>query len=304
MYTINRWEHLMTDPEKLTEINLADLVSSFGWEKVPFLSRLLRLLFKSTARKFAQMMLEFDANVAAQGLAQASHELLKKFARTVTVYGQDNIPAGPVLALSNHPGTVDTLALFATLRRQDLRIVATQRPFLEALNNVSHSLNFITEEPGERIAVVKRIRKHLDQGGAVLTFPAGKIDPDPGVYRGAIEALQQWTDSAGVFLRLSPETVLLPVVVRGVIWEKPAHSPILKLLQPNQEKREKLAVALQLIAHVTIGLNPLDVVVQIGKPIRFSPAESREKAQVHQQLLTAITALISQNPQTGGVRIL
>jgi hypothetical protein len=138
----------------------------------------------------------------------------------------------------------------------------------------------------------------------VLTFPAGKIDPDPGVYPGAVEALQQWTDSAGVFLRLSPETVLLPVVVRGVVWKKTAHSFIVKLLQREQEKREKLAVALQLIAHVDLGLRPLDVVVQIGKPIRFSPEESRDKERVHQHLLQAITTLVTEYSQSGGVRIL
>lgn len=294
----------MTDLDRLTEINLNDLVSSFGWEEFPFLSMILRTLFKHTANRFAQMMLDFDANVAARGLDQASQELLKKFARTLTVYGQENIPSGAILALSNHPGMVDTLALFSALARKDLRIIAIQRPFLEALIHLRPALDFITDEPGEMIGLVKHVRKHLDQNGAVLTFPAGKIDPDPGVYPGAIEALQEWTDSAGVFLRLSPATVLLPVVVRGVVWKKTANSLIVKLLQRDQKKREKLAVALQLIAHVDFGLRPLDVVVQIGKPIDLEQVARRNKEEVHHQLLTAITSLISQEPQGGGVRIL
>lgn len=294
----------MTNLDILTEINLNDLVSSFGWEKFPALSPLLRIVFRHTAYKFARMMLAFDAQIGIDGLDQAARVLLKKFARTATVYGRENIPAGPVLALSNHPGMVDTLALFASLARKDLRIIAAERPFLEALTNTSRALHYVTDDRRETISLFKRVRDHLDQGGAVLTFPAGQIDPDPGVYPGAIEALQHWTDSAGVFLRLSPETVLLPVVVRGVIWEKTAHSLVVKLLQREQEKREKLAVALQLIAHVEFGLHPLEVIVQIGKPMRFSPDEVRDKEQIHQQLLAAITALINQTPQTDGVPLL
>lgn len=304
-HNTNHWlEDLMTDLDKLTEINLDDLVTSFGWEQFPFLSMILRNLFKHTAHRFAQMMLDFDANVATKGLDEASKVLLKKFARTVTVYGKENIPSGSVLALSNHPGMVDTLALFSALGRQDLKIIAIQRPFLEALTNLSRALHFITDEPGESISLVKRTRKHLGEGGAVLTFPAGKIDPDPGVYRGAREALQQWTDSAGVFLRLCPETVLLPIVVRGVIWTKTANSLIVKILHHDQKKREKLAAALQLISHVSLGLHPLDVVVQVGEPISFLDVERRNTEEVHHRLLEAIRSLISQNQWEGGIRIL
>ena len=294
----------MTALEKLTEINLDDLVSSFGWEDSPTLAAFLRALFRGTARRFAQLMVVFDTNVGTKGLGFAGKELLKSFASSVTVYGQENIPNGPVLALSNHPGMVDTLALFAALDRQDLRIIAVQRPFLEALTNTSDHLEYITDDPGEAFAMVKRTRMHLESGGAVLTFPAGKIDPDPGVYPGAIEALKDWTDSAGVFLRLAPETALLPVVVKGVIWKKTANSAFVKLVKRNREEREKLAVALQLIAHVDLGLHPLDVSVQIGEPIRFSPEESRDKERVHQELLNAITALIAQDPQEAGIQIL
>lgn len=294
----------MTALENLTEINLDDLVASFGWEDFPFLAAVLRMLFRGTARRFAQMMLTFDADVGADGLGPAGKELLKKFARLVTIYGREYLPDGPVLALSNHPGMVDTLALFTALDRQDLQVIAVQRPFLEAISNTSQRLDYITEDPGESFGMVKRVRKHLDQGGAVLTFPAGKIDPDPAVYPGAIEALQQWTDSAGVFLRLSPETALLPVVVKGVIWKKTAHSFWVRLLKKEQEEREKLAVALQLIAHVDLGLHPLDVSVQFGEPIRFSPEESRDKEHVHQKLLQAITDLINTDPQGQGFRVL
>ncbi|MCJ7435893.1 MAG: hypothetical protein MUO77_20635 [Anaerolineales bacterium] len=42
--------------EMLTQINLDDLVSSFGWEHRPFFTRLLRRLFFKPAQAFAQQM--------------------------------------------------------------------------------------------------------------------------------------------------------------------------------------------------------------------------------------------------------
>jgi len=199
---------------------------------------------------------------------------------------------------------VDTLALFAALERQDLRIIARQRPFLEALTHVRPNLLFINDQPAEMIGLLKTLRSHLNQGGAVLTFPAGEIDPDPMVYPGSIDALQHWADSAGVILRLSGETVLLPIVVEGVIWEKTAHSHLVKLLRREQKEREKLATALQLISHVSFGLHPLHVVVKIGKPVQFSQAVREDKTEVHRWLLQAIQGLITDVPQGEAVSIL
>jgi hypothetical protein len=294
----------MSDLDKLTEINLSDLVSSFGCEDTSFLLVCLRFIFRPTARKFAQMMLEFNTNVANEGLGYASVTLLKKFAHSVTVYGKENIPvAGPVLVLSNHPGMVDTLALFATLQRTDLRIIANRRPFLEALTNVLPALEFVAKEPGEMITFLKNIRKHLTNGGALLTFPAGKIDPDPQVYPGAVEALEDWSDSAGLFLRFSSEAVLLPVVVSSVIWEKTADAGFLKRIKPDREKREKLAVAIQLVAHVAFRSRPLHVKLQIGAPIAFPQDDTKDKTEVHQSLLNSIRSLLAHTPEGQGDRI-
>src|SRR6185436_11550326 len=109
----------------------------------------------------------------------------------------------------------------------------------------------LNEDPASRMALVRTMSAHLRNGGAALTFPAGKIEPDPDVYDGALESLQDWTDSAGVFLRLAPETAVLPVLVRGVVWDKAARHPLLVIKRSRFEK-EKLAAALQLLAHVTV----------------------------------------------------
>jgi len=288
--------------EALTEINLNDLVSSFGWENHPLLARILRQMFIRPAYKFAEVMLEFDDAVSSQGLTDASRLILRKYVRDVRIFSEP-LPAGPFLALSNHPGMVDTLALFSALRRPDLKIIAVDRPFLKALTNTSQRLFYVSDDPTARMALVRQVSGHLRSGGAALTFPAGKIEPDPNVYPGAIEALQGWTDSVGVFARMAPETEILPVLVRGVIWEKTAHHPLTHL-KKTREEREKLAAAFQLLAHVVWDRKPLDVTVQVGKPIMVAGLGSKETGVIHQAVLAEMKRLIKNPPVGEGVSVL
>jgi len=198
---------------------------------------------------------------------------------------------------------VDTLALFSALNRPDLKIIAMDRPFLKALPNISQRLFYVTDDPTARMALVRRVSGHLRSGGAALTFPAGKIEPDANVYPGAVAALQGWTDSVGVFARMAPETAILPVLVRGVIWEKTARHPLTRLKKTREEK-EKLAAAFQLLAHVVWNRKPLVVTVQIGNPITVAELGSKDTGVIHRAVLAEMRHLI-ENPLEGeGVSVL
>lgn len=56
----NPWS-MPANADTLTEINLDELVASFGWQDRPLLRRPLRRLFLGPAQAFARHMLEFDA---------------------------------------------------------------------------------------------------------------------------------------------------------------------------------------------------------------------------------------------------
>ena len=227
----------MTSPlDSLTQINLDDLVASFGWQDSPLLARLLRRLFLQPARTFARQMVEFDEAVAARGLTEAARLTQRHFVRSVRVFGLELVPASAFLALSNHPGMSDTLSIFGALNRTDLKIIALDRPFPMALPNMSRQLFFVREDPAARMTLVRQVSGHLRSGGAALTFPAGHIEPDPDVYPGAVESLQNWTDSVGVFIRMAPETAILPIFVRGVIWDKTAKHWLLAIKKTRQER--------------------------------------------------------------------
>ena len=288
----------------LTDINLDDLVSSFGWQDYPLPAWLLRQVFHAPAARFARQMLLFDDFVGKTGLPGGAGHTLRDFAQKVQVFGDENVPvAGPVLFLSNHPGMVDTLALFAAINRPDLRIIALNRPFLLSLPNMTKHLLFISDDPAGRVSAVKKAASHLRAGGAVLTFPAGHIEPDPDVYPGALDSLHDWTDSAGVLVRFAPKTTIVPTFVRGVLWEKAVKHPLTRF-KKEREQREKLGAAFQLLAHIMFNVHPLKIRIQFGKPITLDEVGSKEMNVIHAKIIERMSGLAKNDPRGSRLSVL
>jgi hypothetical protein len=292
-----------TNIETLTQINLDDLVSSFGWQNRPFLAGLLRRTFISPPQTFAHQMVNFDSAIHTHGLVEASRIAVRHYVDEIRIFGRDRIPASGFLALSNHPGMCDTLSLFIALNRPDLKIIALNRPFLNALPNMSKQLAYVTDDSGSRITLIRQVSTHLRNGGAALTFPAAHIEPDPDVHNGAVTSLQSWTDSVGVFIRMAPEAAVLPVLVRGVVRRKNAYHPLTYLKQARAE-REKLAAALQLLAHVMLKKRDVHVRVQIGNPIYAKDLGTTETKVIHQAVLAEMAQLIETPPVGEGMSLL
>ncbi len=282
--------------ETLTQINLDDLVSSFGWQDHPIPAKFLRYLFRKPAEIFAQHMVEYDIETGLHGLHEGGRSLLNRYVKDMRIFNADRIPDSAFLALSNHPGMTDTIALFAALNRKDLHIIALDRPFLNALPNTTKQLFYVHDDAAKRMTLVRQVSAHLKNGGATLTFPAGHIEPDPDVYPGAVESLRDWTDSVGVFIRMAPEAAILPVLVRGVVSNKYANHWLLNIKKTKDEK-EKLATALQLLGMVMFNEKPVSVRVQIGRPIYAKDLGTTETALIHQAVLAEMKLLIENPPE-------
>ena len=291
--------------EILKKINMDDLVASFGWQDYPIPAWILRKVFSRAAYEFATQMSAYDHAVGEVGLSEASRRIIQtKYVRDIRVYGVEQIPAeGPALFLSNHPGVADTISLFAAINRADLKIIAAHRPFLVALENITRHLFFIDDDPAKRMNAVRQVSSHLKNGGAALTFPAGEIEPDPDVYEGALDSLNRWTDSAGVFLRFARDTKIVPVLVSGVVWEKTAHH-WLPRLKRNRMDREKLAAALQLLAMVTRNARPTTVHVRFAKPVTLEEVGSTDTQAIHQTVLERMRGLLKSPPRDEGISVL
>jgi hypothetical protein len=63
-----------------------------------------------------------------------------------------------------------------------------------------------------------------------------------------VQALCRWSESSTVFLRLVPDSVVVPLVVSGVLARQAQRNP-LGLLRRQRIDRERLAAMLQVLVH-------------------------------------------------------
>jgi 1-acyl-sn-glycerol-3-phosphate acyltransferase len=279
--------------DALTRINLDDFFDSLGWAGLRRGRGLLERVMWLPARRFAEQVATYDALVAERGLPDGAAWILKRYLRELLVAGREHLPAsGPALVLANHPGMADTAALFVALGRPDVRIVALERPFLKTLTHTSRQLIYVSPDPAQRMPVARAVVAELRAGRAVLTFPAGEIEPDPAVQPGAAESLDRWSDSVSLFARLVPETVIVPAIVSGVLHPAPQRHPLLRLRRTQKDK-EKMAAMLQILWR---GYQGVTVRVAVGQPL---PArELLASGEPHRAAVAATRRLI-EHPPTG-----
>ncbi|MCX6050640.1 MAG: glycerol acyltransferase [Chloroflexi bacterium] len=275
--------------DALTRINTDDLLKAFGLEQVQWGRQLLAALGWWPARQFAHKIIRYDALVGQAGLQAGGQWALQAFDASLQIRGQAYVPStGPVLLLANHPGMTDTVALFASITRPDLRVLAASRPFLSALPHTSDKLIYIHEHANNNMAAIRATTNHLRSGGAILTFPAGQIEPDPAVLPGAIESLQDWSESITLFTRLVPETQIVPVLVSGVLSARAQRTPLRKLRRA-QKDQEWLASTLQIIIPA---YRPTTVQVAFGPPLMAGKLLDGKTAPLITAVTTAMRALI------------
>ena len=251
----------------LTRVCADELLSAFGLGGLlqrGVARRPLELLSRVSARRLARQVATYDRVVGESGLRAGGAWALERMARRVEVEGKENVPReGPLLIAANHPGLGDSLALFATIPRTDLRVVAAVRPLLDTLPNTSRYLLTMAEASPGRFGLVRAVTRHLRDGGAVLTFPGGRIEPDPAVLPGAAEALERWSASVGLFARLVPGLTVVPAIVSGVLSPTALRNPLI-FLRRKREDREWLAATLQMMTPM---LRNVTTRVAFGQPV-------------------------------------
>jgi Acyltransferase len=254
--------------ERLTQLCVDDLISAFGLGGTSHGRAVMESISRIPARRLARQILTYDRIVGESGLGTGGAWALKRLSRNTSIEGQENLPhEGPLLLVSNHPGLADAVALFAAIPRDDLRIIAADRPLLEALPNTSRYLLTIRGTSAGRSGVVRAAARHLRGGGSILTFPGGRIEPDPAVLPGAVEALNHWSSSADLFARLIPGLEVVPAVVSGVISPTALHNPLIHVRRRSRD-REWLAATLQVLVPA---LRNVDARVVFGRPIYAEP---------------------------------
>ena len=233
--------------EALTLVCVNDLLSAFGLGGPRRGRRFLELLSQIPAQRVARQIATYDQIVGELGLSAGGAWALERMVKRVEIEGRERVPPeGSLLVLSNHPGLSDAAALFTAIARPDLRVIAAKWPLLDALPNTSRALIKVAKDSSNRFGVLRAAAQHLRHGGAVLNFPAGRMEPDPAVLRGGVESLERWSTSADLFARLVPDLTVVPVAVSGVFSRIALRNP-LTYLRHREEDRWWLASNLQML---------------------------------------------------------
>ncbi|HSB25442.1 MAG TPA: 1-acyl-sn-glycerol-3-phosphate acyltransferase [Burkholderiaceae bacterium] len=271
--------------EALTRVCVDDLLSAFALGGLNRGRRLLELLSRVPAQRVARQIANYDQIVGESGLGVGGAWALEQMVRRAEIEGRERVPTeGPLLLVSNHPGLSDAVALFSSIPRADLRVIAAQWPLLDALPNTSQHLITVAKDSSNRSAVLKSAARHLQRGGALLNFPAGRMEPDPAVLPGAVESLGRWSTSVDLFARLAPDLTVVPVAVSGVFSPIALRNPLTNL-RHREEDRWWLASNLQMLLPA---LRNVTMRVTFGVSIRTADAGDA----VSQRVLAEMRRLI------------
>jgi 1-acyl-sn-glycerol-3-phosphate acyltransferase len=268
----------------LTRANARDILAAFKLDRLGPFNAIAESLASIPARRLSRHILRFDDLVGQNGLAAGGRYILDEFTSSTHIEGQQHVPrCGPLLAVSNHPGMVDAMAIWVALEcRPDLKIIASEREILRLIPNIRRRLLFVNPRTGTQSGLLRDATKHLQQGGALLTFPAGAIEPDPSVR--VLGPLTGWSDSSELLVRLVPETKVLPIAVSGVI-SRTAHQHRVAKLFSGPKEREWAAATLQVLFR---HLRDTHTRVVIGEPIIWSQ-KFRQRAAIQSAMASLLT---------------
>jgi hypothetical protein len=155
---------------------------------------------------------------------------------------------------ANHPAAYDSLVISANVERPDYKIIIGDIPFFEHLPHISQHAIY-APNPHDihgRMQVIRQSIRHLEEGGSLLIFARGGIEPDPDIMPHADAEFGLWSRSLEIFLKRVPQTRVLVTIVSGVIARAAFQHPF-TWLRRQRPDRQRLAFMLQMIRQTLAG---------------------------------------------------
>lgn len=286
--------------QELTCQILDELFLLLGLSRPALGRKLLQPFVYQPAWRFSSLAVQFDQMIARVGFRAALRWLLPIFTEAVDIQGVDRVATdGPLLVVSNHPGIFDSVAIAAALPREDLKIVATGVDFLRNLPQAARHLIYTPRQNlAARGLVIRNSIRHLQQGGAVLIFPGGGIDPDPAIQPGAADELDKWSGSLDVMLKHVPAAQVQPTIASGVLAPEVARSFWLRVFKGTRQRRamtEFIQVMRQMLGKGNFNLRTH---ISFGEPIPVlatAPGELAEKTGMRVRILASARRLLAEH---------
>ncbi len=285
------------DVDTLSTLICDEIIKALGLARENPIAGWLRPLFKQGTRRFSELFAEADRVVGEQGFASGARLLLPHLVSSLEIHGSDKIPHdGPLVVASNHPGTADSVLITSGVGRPDFKIIAGAIPFLQNLQHISKYLIFTPQtDPHGRMNVILKSIRHLQQGGSILLFAHGKIDPDPAFMPNADENLRLWSRSLEIFLDRVPEARVLVTVVSGVLHPRFMHHPI-TWFRRARDDRQRLAMMAQVIQQM-LG-RKIEIKARVTFGDLFSVNQVRGKDNILPAIIESARKLLAEHMQT------
>ena len=256
---IQMWNPILPDVhpnfQKLNEAFLFEITKAMALPQTEISRSFVRLMFGRATQKFSKLVLGFDHEVGINGASAGARWLLQRFVAGHEARGVDIIPRdGPLLIVSNHPASYDGLAISAYINRPDYKIIIGEIPPYHYLPHLSRHAIFSppVKNTFGRMQTVRNAIHHLKDGGALLIFPRGGIEPDPAFMPNPDAEFDKWSRSLDIFLQRVPQTRVLVTIVSGVVAADSMQHPI-TWFRKTRPDRQRLAFIYQMIRQILSG---------------------------------------------------
>jgi hypothetical protein len=243
--------------------------------------------------RFSELATEFNYRVGNEGFQKASAWFVSHFVDRVKTLGSENLPTeGPLVVASNHPGAVDSLILTSHIPRDDVKAISSDIPFLKKIPFSEKHMIFSSKDTHVRMNAARSAIKHLQEGGALLVFARGALDPDPAFLPGTEEEISRWTSSLGLFLKKVPQTKLSIAIVSNVLSKNYINHPA-TIFRKGRVNKQRLSEFFQmmyqtltpgkLMVSPNLSFAPVLSLDDLGDPqdLKKITAEIVKKAQEH-----------------------
>ncbi|HEX2996290.1 MAG TPA: 1-acyl-sn-glycerol-3-phosphate acyltransferase [Anaerolineales bacterium] len=239
----------------LSEALLFEFMRAMALPQTKSVRSLAQLIFGRVTQKLSELAVGLDHEIERNGSAAGARWLLPRFVAGHTAHGEEIIPGtGPLLIVSNHPASYDGVAIAASINRPDFKIVVGEIPPYRHLPHVSCHAIFSppVKNTFGRMQTVRNAIGHLRNGGALLIFPRGGIEPDPAFMPNPDAEFDKWSRSVELFLQRVPQTRVLVTIVSGVIAPAAMCHPI-TWFRKERPDRQRLAFIYQIIRQIASG---------------------------------------------------
>jgi len=224
-----------------------EIAYALGAKKDGIIRQVLAPLFRHPANKLAIILADFYDGVVNKSPSQGAIDTLPKFSIEVQRSGHPGMPmSGSHLLISNHPGGLDSVGILSCIPRTDIKVLVSDVLLMRKLDYLNRHAIYVDFKSIGGMSALRDAISHLNQGGVLLLFARGEVEPDPACFSGAVESIEKWSPSLEIMLRKSPSTSVQIISVSGAILPKFAFHPLTRI-RKKQETRQKLAEFMQAI---------------------------------------------------------